>query len=120
MTATVEATNGAGTTAPLSTLSPYEATHTGRNVILDLLGGGLVVALIAPRPRSGTIEYLYGLDEAAARAGTALHREESTFILTDEDRPDIGMEYVVSGDVRLRLDEETQDVWILAVDYQEV
>ncbi len=120
MTATITATNGNGSTVAIATLSPYEVTNESRNVILDLLGGGIAVALVTPRPSSGTLEFLYGTDEAAARAGLLLHQSESTFLLDDTDRPDIAIEYVLSGSVRLRLDAETQTVWVLSVDYQEV
>ena len=119
MSATISATNGAGSSVATTTLSPYEFAYTGRNVILDLLDGGIAVALVTPRPSSGTLEFLYP-DEDSARAAAVLHREESTFVLADDDRPAVGLEYVVDGDVRLRLDEDTLTQWVLSVDYQEV
>ena len=41
MTATITASNGAGTTAPQRALLPYEPTLRSRNVIHKLIGGGI-------------------------------------------------------------------------------
>jgi len=121
MTATITATNGAGSTIALLTLSPYEAVWESRNVVVDLLGGGIAIAVVMPRPSSGTLEFLYQT-EAEARAGALLHSEEASFVLDDTDRPGVNIEYVVQdgGTVRLRLDQDTLVLWILSVDYQEV
>lgn len=119
MSVTISATNGSGSTSPLTVLSPYAIAYEGRNLVMDLLGGGIAIALVAPRPSSGTLEFLYA-SETEARAGATLHRQESSFVLTDSDSPAVGIEYVLSGAVRLRLDEESLLAWILSVDYQEV
>lgn len=97
----------------------YATTRRSRNVIHDLIGGGIAVTLVATAPRSGTLELFY-IDEAAAWAALELHTLADTFTLADTDRPDVGMTYVLSGDVGLSLDEQTRDHWVVTVDYQEV
>jgi hypothetical protein len=119
MSATIAATNGSGSTTPLTVLSPFESRRESRNVVHDLTGGGIAVSLVTPRPRSGTMELLYP-DEAAAYAAEALHTGDTSFTLTETDRPHLSMTYVVSGGVAVRLDEDTLELFILAVDYQEV
>lgn len=119
MSATISATNSSGSTTATTVLSPFEAEWQSRNVIHDLIGGGIAASLVAPRPRSGELELLYP-DEASAFACVALHRNETTFILTESDRPHVGMEYVVDGRVAVRLDEDTLTQWIVTVGFQEV
>lgn len=107
-----------GTTSPQLVLG-YDTARAGRNIVHDLIGGGIAVALIKPRLRSGRLELLYPV-EADAWACLALHGLETTFQLTDTDVPAIGMRYVLDGEIELRLDEQTQAVWIVTVPYQEV
>jgi hypothetical protein len=120
MTATITATNGAGTTSPLTVLSPFETSSVSRNVVHPLIGGGLVVSLVAPMPRSGSFEALYAT-EAEAFACAALHEHETSFALDESDRPHIAMTYVLDGSgVSVRLDEDTLDLWVVTVAYQAV
>ncbi len=107
-----------GTTYPVMVLG-YETDREGRNIVHDLIGGGVAVALIAPRPRSGELRLLYA-SEALALAAVSLHANETTFTLTNTDRPAIGMAYVVNGSVRLELDPQTRRMWTVTVPYQEV
>lgn len=119
MTTTITANNGAGSTTPTSVLSPYSSDWESRNIIHDLIGGGIAVSLVAPRPRSGTYEVLYQTEEAAY-ACVALHREETTFTLADTDRPSVGMTYVLNGQTSVRLDPDTLEWFIVTIGYQEV
>jgi hypothetical protein len=119
MTATITANNGAGTVNPLLVLMPYEYGNESRNVIHDLIGGGIVVSLVAPRPRSGSFDLLFA-DNAAAVAAAQLHREETTFTLTWPDLPTGAMTYVTSDSVSVRKDPVTLKRWIVTVGYQEV
>lgn len=96
----------------------YEATRQGRNTTTDLIGGGILVALRAPRPRSGTLELLYD-DEAAAFAAVELHATETTFTLTDTARDGVGMTYT-AGTSRISLEDQTRAVWLVSVEFQEV
>lgn len=119
MSATIAATNGAGTTSPLTILSPWESRRISRNVVHNLTGGDIAVSLVTPQPRSGTMDLLYP-DEAAAFACEELHRQESAFTLTETDRPHLSMTYVVDGDVGIRLDPDTLTLFIVSISYQEV
>jgi hypothetical protein len=119
MTATISAANGAGSTVPLTILSPWETQYEARNVIHDLIGGDVAVSLVAPRPRNGSMDLLYAT-ESDAFAAIALHREETTFTLTDTDRPSVSMSYVTDGNLGIRLDESTLSAWIVSVGYQEL
>jgi hypothetical protein len=96
MSATITANNGAGTTTPHFITVPFETSWQSRNVVHDLIGGGLAVSLVEPRPRAGGLELLY-LSEASAFAASALHQQESTFTLVESDRVYFTMTYVVDS-----------------------
>jgi hypothetical protein len=119
MTATIVANNGAGNTIPITVLVPHAVDRESRNVIHDLIGGGVAVSLVAPRPRAGELGLLYA-DEMLANACAQLHTAETTFTLTETDRPTVSMTYVVDGTITIALDEDTQDDWIVTIGYQEV
>ncbi len=119
MSATITASNGAGSTSPVTVLSPWSTSWQSRNVIHDVIGGGLVVSLVAPRPRAGTFEAFYNT-EAEAFACINLHLNETTFVLAETDLPNVGMTYVVDGSLDARLDPETLELWIVTIGYQAV
>lgn len=119
MTVTVSAQNGAGSATPITVLSPYATRWEGRNIIHDLIGGDLAVSLVAPRPRAGTIRYLFE-GETEAIACAQLHREESAFQLTDTETPAVSMQYVLDGAAEAALDPDTLQLWIVTVEYQAV
>lgn len=119
MSVTISAGDGSGSTTPLTILSPYETTWSSRNVVHDLIGGGIAVSLVTPRPRSGELELLYETETDAFNAA-ALHRAETTFTLTDDGTPHVGMSYVVDGEIAVRLDEDTLVAWIVRIGYQEI
>lgn len=112
------ARNGAGSTAPV-VIDGYETSRESRNVVHDLIGGGIAVTLILPRPRSGELTLRY-TSETQAWGALALLSNESAYTLTDSDRPGIGMTFVVNGDVALSLDEDTRDTWTVQVPFQEI
>jgi len=118
MTALITAETSLNTTTPALVLG-YQTARTSRNIIHDLLSGEVGVALVAPRPRSGTLELLYPV-EADAFTALNLHAEETVFTLTDTDRASVAMSYVVDGDITIELDDETRDHWVVSVGYQEV
>ena len=117
MTSTITAEAG-GTTTPTLVLG-YATTRAGRNIVHDLIGGGIAVVLVAPRPRSGTLELLYE-SEADAAACFDLHSLETTYTLVDPERPGIGMVYAIDGDIGLALDNDTREMWIVSIPYQEI
>lgn len=105
------------TTAPTLVLG-YETEQESQNIVDDIIGGGIAVVLIRPRPRSGTLELFYP-DEDDADECRQMHARETSFQLIT-DRSTIAMTYVVSGRIRVALDDETRDHWVVSVDYQEI
>jgi hypothetical protein len=114
----ITANNGAGSTAP-TVIDGYETERESRNVVHDLIGGGIAVTLILPRPRSGELTLHYAT-EVQAWGALALLSNESAYTLTDSDRPGVGMTFVVNGSVQLALDDDTRDTWTVSLPYQEI
>lgn len=106
------------TTTPTLVLG-YESSRESRNVVHDLIGGGIAVTLIEPRPRKGSLELFY-LTETTAAAALELHTRETSYTLTSTDRASISMTYVVDGAITIRLDDEGRRRWVVTVGYQEV
>lgn len=117
MSATITASVG-GVTLPLL-VTGYDTARQSRNIVHDLLSDDIAVILVPARPRSGTLELLYD-DETNARGALDLHGQASTFDLVSDERESVNMTYVVDGEVRLTLEDETRSLWLLAVGYQEV
>ncbi|MDT0142795.1 hypothetical protein [Microbacterium sp. PRC9] len=117
MTYTITATNGAGSTAPIS-VEGYTPSRQSRNIIHDLLDGSIGVSYIAPRPRSGSLRLLY-TSEALAFTALNLFAAETSFIFTSTDNPAVGMTFALDGSIDM---ERTADVnlWWVNVGYQEV
>jgi hypothetical protein len=119
VTTLITATNGAGTTTP-DLVNGYEAEAASRNIFVDLLDGTVASVLRPPRPRSGTLQLVYQ-SKASAWSAFALHKQQTTFSITDTDVSDIGMTYAIDGDgVQIGLDDETRSVWVVSVTYQEL
>lgn len=106
------------TTSPVLVLG-YQTSRESQNVVHDLIGGGIAVTLVRPRPRAGTLELFY-VTEAAAHAAAELHAGETSFTFTDTERTTVAMTYVVDGSVGVELDDESREYWTVSVDYQEV
>ncbi|MCM3778991.1 hypothetical protein [Microbacterium hydrocarbonoxydans] len=110
-----------GTTGSISPalVLGYQTARESQNIVHDLIGGGIAVTLIAPRPRSGRLE-LFFLTEADGFGALTKHGLETTFTLSDTDRPSVGMTYVTDGSLDLALDDQGRSRWVLSVGYQEV
>ncbi|GAA5205870.1 hypothetical protein [Microbacterium kyungheense] len=120
MTATITRLSDGATTTPDMFALPYEIVDESRNVETDLIGGGMAITLVPPRPAAGELTLIYAT-ETDARAARQLHRARSAFTLDDTENPAAGMTYAIGrGGVRLALDEATQDAWVLTVSFREV
>lgn len=110
-----------GTTSSISPalVLGYQTARESQNIVHDLIGGGIAVTLVRPRPRSGRLE-LFFLTEADGFAALTKHGLETTFTLSDTDRPAVAMTYVTEGAIDLALDDEGRTRWVLTVGYQEV
>lgn len=119
MTSLITVNDGTSDTTSPALVLGYETSQESQNIIHDIIGGGIAVTLVRPRPRAGTLELFY-LTEADAFEALALHARETTFSLSDTDRPSVAMTYVTDGSIDLGLDDEGRQRWVLSVGYQEV
>lgn len=117
MSTTITATTSGDTTTPVA-VDGYEAERVSQNIVHDLISGGIAVTLIEPRPRSGTLQLVYGNEEDALGAFN-LHAQEDTFELVQDDVTGINMTYVLDGALRITLG-ETRKEWTVSVGFQEV
>lgn len=120
MTATITANNGAGSTAPVDVLYPHEPRLASRNVVHNLIGGGIAVSLVAPNPGKGVLSLLYD-DVDAALAAIQLHKHPTSFTLVDPESWWMGVTYILDGDLAPAPEQETRGArWIVKVGYQDV
>lgn len=118
MTTTITRVSDSATTTPDLVLG-YETSRQSRNIVHELIGGGISITLVPASPRSGALQLFY-IAEADAWASMALHATADSFTLADTDIPDVGMTYVLSGSVDIALDEQTRAQWVVTVNYQEI
>lgn len=97
----------------------FEADQESMNQVYDIIGGGIAVALIRPRPRRGRLRLFYE-EAAAAETCRVLHTRETTFTLLSTDVPSLNMTYVLDGRIGAGLAEDTDDRWVVEVGYQEI
>lgn len=119
MASVITVNDGSGMTVSPALVLGYQTSTESQNIVHDLIGGGIAVTLVRPRPRSGRLELLF-LQEADGFLALKAHARETTFSLSDTDRPEVGMDYVTEGAIDLSLDEQTRKRWVLSVGYQEV
>lgn len=120
MTAIITANDGTSDSTSPTLVLGYETEHESQNIVYDLIGGGIGVALIRPRPRSGTLRLFY-LTEADADDARTLHLRETTFNLISSDRATVAMTYVLGEDgITVELDDEGRRRWVVEVSFQEV
>lgn len=118
MTNTITAVSTSETTTPV-VVNGYETARQSRNLVYDLLAGGIYVVLVSPRPRNGVLRLVYE-NETDAYEAVQLHTLETQFTLESDERTSVNMTYVVDGQISAELDPETLTVWIVTVGYQEV
>jgi hypothetical protein len=98
----------------------YTSSRPIRHVVHEVLGNGTAEVTFRPSPRrAGTLRLLFATETAATDAETQL-RKPSQFSLTDPDRPSILMVFVVVGTLVRQLDDESRELWVLEVPYQEI
>lgn len=119
MASLITVNDGSGATISPALVLGYKTSRESQNIVHDIIGGGIAVTLIQPRPRSGTLE-LFFLTEAAAFDALTKHSLETTYTLTDTDRPSVNMTYVTEGTIDLELDDQGRTRWVVSAGYQEV
>lgn len=119
MPSVITVQDGSGATTTPDLILGYDTAYESRTIVHDTLDGGIAVSMIPPRPRAGTLHLFY-MTETAANDAAQLHRIAAVFTLTTDERPTINMAYVVSGQIRVQLDDATRTRWTVDVGYQEV
>lgn len=110
--------DGSTTISPPAKLSAADA-YESRNIVHELLGGGVAVTFGAEPLRTGTLA-MYFADETSCAAAYLFFKNGYVFELTDVDKPSTNMYFVVAGAIERELQTDTRDAWILSVDVQEV
>lgn len=91
-----------------------------RSIVHELLGSSTpAVSFLPTLPRSGRLDIL-AANSTSAAAGLALFSAAKPVTLTDTTRPDLNMRFVVVGDVTQVTDDETQELILMTVQFQEV
>lgn len=112
-------TYGATTLTPTLVVG-YESTQETANVIHEILGSLTPsVTVRGMKARTGTLITLWTTPEDA-EACRLLHENLGVFALASTELPQANMDYIVAGAVTIVLDEETQRVWTVSIDYQDV
>lgn len=119
MVSLITVNNGTSTTISPTLVLGYETARESLNIVHDIIGGGIAVTLIRPRPRQGTLELFFTEEQNAFTALNVLALE-TTFTLSDSDRPVISMTFVADGSMNLALDSSTRTRWVLSIGYQEI
>jgi hypothetical protein len=107
-----------GTFSPLMRISAQE-TLTSRNVIHELLGGGVAVTFGENALSTSTLEMVFTSEEDCFEAYNQL-RAGHIFRLIDFDKTSTSMYFVVSGNIDREFIIESNDTWTLNVDIQQV
>jgi hypothetical protein len=98
----------------------FNSSRTAGNVLHTIVGrAGVDVTTKPAGLRSGTLRLL-AATLADALSLEWLHAQAGVFSLVDADLPELSMDYVPSGAIRLELDDETRVQWSVEIDYQEV
>lgn len=111
-------------TSDVGNFSPYlrlnaEQTIGSRNIIHELLGGGVAVTFGGDTLTTSTLEMLFTSEAASLDAYNKLNTGH-IFQLTDYSKTSTSMYFVVSGSITRTLEIESQDVWVITCDVQEV
>lgn len=117
MTTTI--THPGGTITPLL-VDGYSATRASRNLEHVILGRSSSDFTLRPAAlRRGELKMLFALESDAADAVTALSTPDTYTLVTDA-RTTLNMDFVVlDGGCQLALDEQTRDMWVVTVPFQE-
>jgi len=114
------------TVSPFTATEPevvdgFESSVDSNNIMHVLANGRTIPVFRTASLRKGTMRLVYGTDETASRAAEVMFASGEYFELDDADRPSIdGMIFAVSGAIARQLDDETRDVWIVTVEFEEL
>lgn len=111
-------------TSDVGTFSPYlrmtaSQTINSRNIIHELLAGGVAVTFAGETTSTGTLEMLFTSEADSLEAYTQLNTGH-IFELTDADKTSTSMFFVIAGAITRTYEVESADTWIITCDIQEV
>lgn len=106
-------------TITASVMDGYSATRPTRNVVHAILGSNApAVSLREAGLRTGTAQLVFEL-QAVAEDAAAMLASGLQLTLADTDRANVGMTFVLAGDLTVELDSDTRSVWVVSFDFQE-
>jgi hypothetical protein len=111
-------TSDVGNFSPLLRLSA-EQSIASRNIIHELLGGGVAVTFGGDTLATSTLEMLFTSEAASLDAYNKLNTGH-VFQLTDYSKTSTSMYFVVSGTITRTLEINSEDTWLITCDIQEV
>lgn len=111
-------TSDVGSFSPLLRLTA-EQTIDSRNVVHDLLGGGVAVTFGGEAKSTTTLEMLFTSEASCLDAYTKLNTGH-IFQLTDYSKTSTSMYFAVAGSLNRTYEVDSEDTWIITVDVQEV
>lgn len=107
------------TTLTATVMDGYNATRESRTVVRRILGSNApALSLREAGLRSGTHRLMFA-SQTVAEAAVAMLGAGVEITLADTDRANVGMTFVVSGNLSIELDDDTRDLWVVEFEYQE-
>jgi hypothetical protein len=108
----------------VGSFSPYlrlnaETTISSRNIVHELLGGGVAVTFGGDAQATSTLEMLFTSEADALDAYTQLNTGH-LFELTDYSKTSTSMYFVVAGSIDRNYLTDTEDTWTITVSVQQV
>lgn len=111
-------TSDVGDFSPYLRINANEELET-RNVVHDLLGGGIAVTFGGNNQPTTTLEMLFTSEASCLDAYTKLNTGH-VFELTDYSKTSTSMYFVVAGTVTREYLTNTEDTWIITARVQKV
>jgi hypothetical protein len=114
------------TVSPFTSTEPelvdgFQSSVDSNNIMHTLANGQTRAVFRTASLRKGTMRLVYGADETASRAAELMFAAGEYFELEDADRSSIdGMVFAVSGSIARSLDDDTRDVWVVEVEFEEI
>lgn len=111
-------TSDVGNFSPYLRLNAVQNIGT-RNVVHELIGGGVAVTFGGDTLATSTLEMLFTSEAASLDAYNKLNTGH-IFQLTDYSKTSTSMYFVISGTITRTLEIESEDVWVISCDIQQV
>lgn len=111
-------TSDVGSFSPLLRMSA-SATISSRNIIHNLLGGGVAVTFGGDSQATSTLEMLFTSEADSLDAYTQLNTGH-IFELTDYSKTSTSTYFVIAGSITRTYVTESEDTWTISADIQEV